>query len=386
VKIAYLLSSLSRINGGISESVRRLAQSLPVPAGAAASVLGLRDAYSDADLALWNPLRPQVFPVRGPRAIGYAPALASALADVNADVTHAAGLWMYPSVAHHRWVRRSRRPCVISPHGMLDAWALRNSAWKKRLAGALFERAHLEQAACLHALCAPEAEAIRAYGLTNPICVIPNGIDLPVLSEPPSPPAWAGRIPSGRNVLLFLGRLHPKKGLRSLLQAWARARTPAWHLVIAGWDQGGHERELQALAEAHQLREHVCFCGPLHGPDKAAAYAAAQAFILPSFSEGLPMTILEAWAYGLPVLMTTACNLPEGFQANAALKISTDPGMLAQEISRFLDWPVEERAAMGRRGHDLVARQFSWNRIAGEFLSLYRWIAGQGPQPVCVLP
>jgi len=386
VNIAYLLSSLSRINGGISESVRRLAQSLPAPPVAAVSVLGLRDAYSDADLALWNLLQPRVLPVRGPRAFGYAPALGHALADVNADVTHVAGLWMYPSVAHHRWTRRSNRPYVVAPHGMLDAWALRNSAWKKRLAGAFFERAHLANAACLHALCAPEAESIRAYGLTNPICLIPNGIDLPVLSEPLPPPAWAGRVPSGRNVLLFLGRLHPKKGLRPLLEAWAQVRNPAWHLVIAGWDQGGHERELQVLVETHQLRDRVSFSGPLHGPDKAAAYAAAQAFILPSFSEGLPMTVLEAWAYGLPVLMTPACNLPEGFRANAALKISTSPGTLTEEIGRFLEWTVEERSAMGRRGHDLVARHFSWDRIAGDFVSVYRWIAGQGPRPACVLP
>lgn len=384
MKIAFVLSSISRANGGISESVRRLAQSLPAAGPAAVSVLSLRDAFSDEDLPLWHPLRPQCLPIRGPRAFGFAPALQPALAAGTPDITHTAGLWMYPSAAHHRWARRSRKPYVISPHGMLDAWALGNSAWKKQLAARLFERAHLEDAACLHALCAAEAESIRAFGLRNPICVLPNGIDLPAASDRKGPPIWSGRFPAERRVLLFLGRLHPKKGLMNLLQAWTSASATSWQLVIAGWDQGGHQLELEAFVEAQGLRDSVCFVGPLHGSDKAAAYAAAHAFILPSFSEGLPMTVLEAWANGLPVLMTTACNLPEGFAAGAALEISTDPAKMAHSLLAFFGSSEQDCAAMGQRGRSLAENQFNWSRIAGDFLAVYRWVAGAGPRPACV--
>ena len=303
-----------------------------------------------------------------------------------ADVSHVAGLWMYPSAAHARWARRARHPYVISPHGMLDGWALRNSAGRKRVAARLFERGHLEGAGCLHALCASEVDAIRAFGLKNPVCVVPNGIDLPSPSLRLQGPAWAGRFPADRQVLLFLGRLHPKKGLQPLLRAWSLVRPANWQLVIAGWDQGGHLRELEDLAASSGLGGSVCFCGPLHGPDKAAAYAAAHAFVLPSFSEGLPMTILEAWAYGVPVLMTPACNLPEGFSARAAYEISTDPARMAGQLEHFFALPAEERIAMGHRGRALAARQFSWDRIAADLLSVYRWIMGAGPRPSCVLP
>ena len=192
-------------------------------------------------------------------------------------------------------------------------------------------------------------------------------------------------MPAGRRIMLFLGRIHPKKGLMNLLQAWARLPADAaWQLVVAGWDQGGHQQELETFAAAHGLRDRVTFVGPLHGPVKAAAYANANAFILPSFSEGLPMTVLEAWAHGLPVLMTPACNLPEGFAEGAAAEISTDPEMMARSLLRFMSAGDHERAAFGLHGRALAENRFNWTRIAGEMLSVYRWVAGAGPRPACV--
>lgn len=385
MKVAFVLSSISRANGGISESVRRLAQSLRATGSANIAVASLRDAHTDADLPLWLPLTPRCAAVRGPRALGFAPGLAAALQDADADVTHAAGLWMYPSLANRTWARRARRPYLISPHGMLDAWALRNSAWKKQLAGRLFERAHLEGAACLHALCDAEAASIRACGLKNPICILPNGVDLPAAPHPATPPAWAERLPAGRRVLLFLGRIHPKKGLLNLLQAWTRLPAPPdWQLVVAGWDQGGHQQELEQFAATHGLRDQITFVGPLHGAAKSAAYAHAHGFILPSFSEGLPMTVLEAWAHGLPVLMTAACNLPEGFAEGAAIEISTDPDIMARSLLQFFSAVEHERAALGLNGRSLAQNKFDWTRIAGEMLSVYRWVTGAEPRPACV--
>lgn len=381
MNILHLLSSVSRANGGISESVRRLAQAQAQQNAGQVKVLGLREAFTDQDLPLWKPLQPDCFHVRGPRALGYAPGLVDALARSPAEVVHQAGLWMFPSVAQRRAARRRKRPYVISPHGMLDAWAVQNSAWKKKLAAGLFERAHLEEAACLHALCAAEAESIRAYGLRNPICIVPNGIDIPPAAPTPRLPVWSGRVPADQKVMLFLGRIHPKKGLMPLVKAWAVMRELPWHLVVVGWDQGGHQAELEAMVRALRLSERISFCGPLHGAEKAAAYAAAEAFILPSFSEGLPMTVLEAWAHGKPVLMTAACNLPEGFSAGAALEIFTEPDRLAQALLHVAGWPEKDRAAMGARGRVLAEKTFNWDHIAGELLAVYRWVAGQGPQP-----
>src|SRR5260221_10201895 len=118
------------------------------------------------------------------------------------------GLWMYPTGVALAWHRRTGRPFVVNPHGMLDPWAVNNSCWKKRFVSFFRENSSLRHAACLRALCESEAGSIRAYGLRNPICVIPNGIDLPGGSVT-LPLPGEGRGGAGRNVLLYLGRIHP---------------------------------------------------------------------------------------------------------------------------------------------------------------------------------
>ena len=263
---------------------------------------------------------------------------------------------------------------------MLDPWALAHARWKKKLAGAVFQNAHLRQAACLHALCQSELDAIRAYGLTNPVCVLPNGIDLPPPGREPAP--WSAQIPPDEKVLLYLGRLHPKKGLPNLIRAWPTA-DPSWHLVIAGWDQAGHEAELQKLA-AELRADRVHFTGPQFGAAKLATYRRADGFILPSLSEGLPMVILEASAHGKPVLMTNECNLREGFASGAALRITPDAEGIADGLRALAALSEAARQEMGARGHSLVEHHFSWPRIAHDFRAVYEWILQRGPQPPCV--
>jgi poly(glycerol-phosphate) alpha-glucosyltransferase len=135
--------------------------------------------------------------VLGADAFGYAPRLARSLHAQRLSLLHAHGLWMYPSLASFRWSRGERRPYLVAPHGMLDPWAVGRAAWKKRLVAWWFENAHLAGAACLHALTEAEAHAIRACGLANPICVVPNGVDPPGDIEP-VPPAWADIAGSDR--------------------------------------------------------------------------------------------------------------------------------------------------------------------------------------------
>ena len=363
--------------GGVFDAVRRPAIAL-AELGHAVSVLALEDALSAADMAAWAPLKPQVFPRRGPRALGHAPALAGALQQGQFDIVHQHGLWQAFSAQVSAWRRRNGKAVVISPHGMLDPWALANSAWKKRLTGALYENANLAGASCLHALNPAEEQAIRAHGLANPVAVIANGADLPQ-GEPPAPPHW---WPEGK-VLLFLGRIHPKKGVAELVEAFAAAAVSGWSCVIAGWDDGGHLPALRAAVAARGLDQRILFPGPLYGADKAAAYAHAAAFILPSHSEGLPMSVLEAWANGLPVLMTAACNLPLGFARGAALEVSTDPAALAASLAAHL--PRLDLPALGQKGRALVTECYAWPQIARQHAEVYRWLAGQGAgPPACV--
>jgi glycosyltransferase involved in cell wall biosynthesis len=384
MKTVCVMDSVSRANGGIFEAERKLQQSLCAQTAIEVEVLGLRDPHTDADHAAWHPLPPVTLPVRGPSAFGYAPGFSEALTRIDADLAYSVGLWKFPSLAVLRWALRTRRPYLVAPHGMLDPWALRNSGVKKKVAAWLFQNAQLRRATCLRALCASEAESMRAYGLTNPICIIPNGIDLPdeTLSAAPRPALF----PVDKKVLLYLGRLHPKKGLVPLLAAWSesRAQGPDWLLAIAGWDQSGHEAELKQQAAALGIADSVRFLGPQFGAAKDTCYRACDAFVLPSFSEGLPMVVLEAWAHAKPVLMTPACNLPEGFLHHAALSAEPTAESLASGLRQLFALSTGDLQIMGGQGRALVQKRFAWPKLSGEMASVYRWMLGTGSRPACV--
>ncbi|MGA2185625.1 MAG: glycosyltransferase [Bryobacteraceae bacterium] len=363
------------------DSVRNLAMSIGNGLGYSPHVLGVRDQNTERDLMLWGDTRVATFDVRGPKAFGYAPALARALDSLDPDLLHVHGLWTYSSLASVRW-SRGKRPYLVSPHGMLDGWALNNSRWKKRVIAALYENEHLRVAACLHALNTAEADAIRAYGLRNPICVIPNGVELPTsLTE--------AREARQARILLYLGRLHPKKGLLNLVEAWSQVRKEAdesgWRLVIAGWDQKSHRSQIEVLSARLGVNSTVDFVGPQFGAAKTAAFSSAAAFVLPSLSEGSPMTVLEAWSWGLPILMTPQCNLPEGAATGAALMMAPDADSISAALHRLFSMSDAQRLNMGARGRRLVEERFQWRAIGRKMADVYDWVLDAGPKPEFVL-
>jgi poly(glycerol-phosphate) alpha-glucosyltransferase len=288
---------------------------------------------------------------------------------------------------------------------MLDPWAIQNSHWKKRLAHHLFEARHLTQASCLRALCHSEAIDFKNYGLKNPICVIPNGIDLPSDQE-----SGTGAGVSTRKTLLFLGRIHPKKGLANAIRAFAESRnfhadvrrSRGWRMVIAGWNQGGHQEELVELCQEIGLRycilgdkpemdawknmgEEIIFFGEVFGDRKKELLRSCDAFILPSLSEGLPMSVLEAWAYGMPVLITAECNLPEGYATQAAIRIESDASGIARGLDQLFSMSRSDLQAMGLRGRRLVQKRFAWKTVSSQMKEVYDWILGGGSSPECVI-
>lgn len=392
MRIGTLMASVSRHSGGLFESVRNLNIAMVGEGGVELEVYGLmdrRDKDVISDGKSWFPLAPHVFPVVGPWQFGYAPSIYSAIARADLDIVHTHVLWTYLSIVVNRWAKNSKKPYLVSPRGSLDSWALRNSRLKKEMARLFYEAKHLEGAACIHALSASEAESIRALGLRNPICVIPNGIGVSQ-REIDIVPSWAGRVPANRRRLLYLGRIHPKKGLSNLLHAWRRARMEVfsshdWHLVIAGWEYGSYPERLAALAYELKISDSVTFVGPQFGSDKSATYRDCDAFILPSFSEGLPMAVLEAWAFGLPVLMTPQCNIVEGFVQGGALRIEPDTGDIVRGLYELFNMTDEGRKSVGAVGKRIVEERFTWGVIKEEFISVYRWLIGAAERPRCVI-
>lgn len=403
-----LTGSVSRAAGGLFDSVRRLAQSLQAT-GMDVQVYGTRDNHTLSDQGQWLPVKAHAFPVVGPAQFGYSPGLRAMLKHQAPALLHTHGLWTYTSVVTRQYAAEKKTPYIISPHGMLDPWAVSNSNWKKGIARFLYEGAHLRGAHCFRALAKSEFTAIRSFGLRNPIALIPNGIDLPEAGAPAAGgPGTAGggqksRVAGlkaeGRKVLLYLGRIHPKKGLVNLLRAWAKkGKNQPWVLGIAGWDQGGHEAQLKLLATELGLvwqdvrsplteasaPPAVVFLGPQFDDAKADCYRNCDGFILPSFSEGLPMVVLEAWAYGKAVLMTPECNLPAGFERGAALRIEANAESIGSGLEDFFGAPEAGRQLLGENGLGLVREQFVWPVLAREMKRVYEWMLGGGPKPNCV--
>ena len=427
MKVITLLESVSRADGGIFEAECALQRELSLSQGVKIDVVGLEDRYSGEDAVRWLPLKPKALSPKGPGALGYSPDLLAAL-NPKADLLYAATLWKYPSWAALKWAERTGKPMMVAPHGSIDPWALANAAWKKRIAAALFKNRQLHKATCLRALCQSEADAFRAYGLRNPIAIIPNGVELPDFTESSDEGRGSRAIEAGSEsrvegrestprTLLFLGRIHPKKGLSSALRAFKKALDDRpstldspWQFVIAGWDQGGHEAELMKLCEELGLKSEkfrngceatagsakvesekvrkfdseVVFWGAAFGEEKDALLRSADAFILPSFSEGLPMSVLEAWAYRLPVVMTPECNLPEGFAAEAGIRIETDVPSIARGLDTLFSMSDADLCSMGTRGYELVKQRFTWRNVAAQMRSVYVWMLGGGSPPECV--
>jgi glycosyltransferase involved in cell wall biosynthesis len=365
MRVAQVLDTSSRLAGGMFESVKGLAQAM-IAAGDDVVVLSGTDAWSAIDRASWGPAAPQTAPTSGLADGILGTALTGALIAAEPDLVHLHGIWGVGARATAAWARRTRRPVIISPRGMLDPWALRRSAAKKRVSQWLWEGRLLRDARFLHALNASEAESIRVAGWARPIVTIPNGTALPELGN---------SIPGndGPRILLFVGRLHPKKGLEELIRSWALlppGLRDRWTLKIAGWDEVGLLANLVSLAQALGVEHGIEFMGPVYGEEKDAVFRSASAFILPSYSEGLPMAVLEAWSYELPVFMTAACNLPKGFAAGAAFEIGTAP----EAITPALVATLEDQGALsaaGRNGRALVEQGHGWPMIARDMRAAY---------------
>jgi glycosyltransferase involved in cell wall biosynthesis len=323
-----------------------------------------------------------VYPrARVPWRLGRSPAMRTALRDAcrGADAVHVHNLWMMPSIYPPVAMRGTPARLVVSPHGTLSPWALARSRLRKRFAWyVLGQRRLLAAAALFHATSQEEAEDIRRLGYRQPVALIPNGVAVPDCA-PPDP----GRT---RRTLLFLSRIHPKKGLDLLLRAWARleARFPDWDLEVVGPDNEGHLEQMQRLAGALGLAR-VAFRGPLYGEDKLRAYATADLYVLPSWSENFGYTVAEALVCRTPAVTTRPTPWAALEHEGCGWWIDTGLEPLAACLERALQAPRAELDRMGERGRAYVARDLSWMRVAERMDAAYRWLLQGGTRPDFVL-
>ena len=316
------------------------------------------------------------FPVKLGRSAEMRDWLAGAR-DEGFELIHSHGLWMMPNIYPAAVAARAKIPHVVAPRGTLDPAALVYSRHLKLAAWYLGQRRVLQQAAALHATSEEEAGQFRALGFRQPIILLPNGNDMPSANRPPR---------QARRTLLYLGRLHAKKGLDMLLGAWAEleATYPDWDLRIVGRGTAEFEASLVRDIEALKLRR-VRIDGPLYGEEKLRALKAADLFVLPTRGENFGMVVAEAFAAGTPVLTTRGAPWSGIKTHRCGWWTDPVPEAIGAGLSDALSLPSDTLEEMGLRGRAWMTRSYSWDNIGMRMAAAYLWLCHGGSQPQDVL-
>jgi len=345
----------------------------------------------------------------------------------NADIVHNHGLWMWPNAYAREAAAAAGKPLVISPRGMMESWSLNRSKLRKAVAWRLFEKKNLQSAIMFHATAASEAESIREVTkrlndqetkrAEGPIVVAPNGVDLPDLENRPGRELLEGKFPQlrARNWVVFMSRLHPKKGIDVLLRAWARQkevtcekwRVKSGHtaapphrnteptlrdsvssahgergqtphrgavLVLAGSDLIGYGKDIERMVRDLRLEDSVVIVGEVRGDSKDCLLANADVFVLPSYSENFGIVVAEAMAWGRPVIASTGAPWKEVADVGAGWWVKPEEGALAGALEEALGKRREELEAMGAKGRALVAERYTWAAPAAKLVRAYEEI------------
>jgi glycosyltransferase involved in cell wall biosynthesis len=302
----------------------------------------------------------------------------------NFDVVHIHTLYRFTSTVAAHYCRREGVPYILRPHGTLDPFLFHRHRLRKRIYEALFETRNIKNAAAVHFTANEEMRLAQSLGLQFRGVVVPLGVDLELptnrdqLREQFSRDWPATR---GKKVILFLGRLNFKKGLDLLAKAFgavARTRSDV-HLFLAGPDDEGYGRKVcQWLGDEGAL-DRATFAGMLSGEHKAAAIAAAELFVLPSYSENFGFAVVEALAAGVPTIISNKVNIwREVSDARAGLVVNCDADELARAISTLLD-DTDLRCSLSDAGKQLVADKFTWPNVAARMVAVYRDVIAKSP-------
>ena len=319
------------------------------------------------------------------RLIGSRPldvALREALPTV--DVLHVHGLWNRVVWSATREARRAGVPYVLSPRGMLEAAALAHHGWRKRAAHAILERRTIHGAAVVHATSEREAESVRHWRPDARVVLIPNGIDVDLSRTSAHTPAPTFSradlgLPVEAPLVLFLGRLHPIKRVDLLVDAFTHLKTrhPGAALVIAGPDE--FELRASLTTRAGAAAGSIVWMGPVDAEQRDSLLRHASALVSCSDSESFGMSVLEAMAAAVPVVVTKTCGWPDVQTHRAGFIVDQRADAIAGALAAILEDP-QAAVAMGTRACDLTRSTYRWEAIATTFMREYDSLATGRPR------
>jgi glycosyltransferase involved in cell wall biosynthesis len=377
VHVIEVVSSVSAEASGLTQAVLKISESVLehkrqhlTIAALDLGDMGLRPSYLN------------VFPVGFcPKKLGCSPKMLSWLDEQakhnKVQLIHSHSLWVQPVIYPARVKNKYNIPLLVSPHGTLSPWAFTHGSIVKKIYWPFLQKPALDVATCFHATALSEYNDIRSKGFRQPVALIPLGIDIPSLQK---------QLYINKRTLLFLGRIHPKKGLNILLPAWAalQERYPEWCLRIVGPDDGGYLQKMLELSKKLSLKR-IEFSGTLFGEKKIHAYQQADLFVLPTYSENFGISVAEALASGTPALVTKGAPW-EGLETHNAgmwIEIGLDP--LVAALERMMSLSRDELDVMGMNGRSWMDSEYSWSSIGAKMAETYEWIINEGEKPGWVI-
>lgn len=355
MKIVMTVESLSPAAGGTAEVVRELSNALPK----ASNAISLQ-VFSHSRKSETMDLNSKSISIECVSIWGHG--LARQMEKVgikDCNILHDHGQWLPINHASRVVASKYSIARVVSPHGMLSPWARTQKRLKKLLAWRLYSRRDLECANVVHATSQLECDELRSFGIRAPIAIIPNGVNPPVHFSDFTKPE--------RPYILFMSRIHKKKGIAELLNVWERLGDKGYELVLAGPDE-------QGIMASSKLPRNVRYVGMVRGEEKSKLLYEASLFVLPSYSENFGVVVAEAMMAGVPVLTTK--NTPWELIKNEKCGwwIDMNEMELERTLVEAMQIQPDQLRAMGQRSKEIAFQEFQWDSVVDKFLCLYHWV------------
>ena len=302
--------------------------------------------------------------------------IAKYLADERFELIQIQSVWEMP---YHKVILEARKqniPYIVTPRGMLEPWSLSQKKWKKKLAWWLYQRNDVQKSACVFTTAKMEAEHVSNLGITTCKAVIPNGIETDAYPCKTS-------VEGVKKQVLFLSRVHVKKGIELLFEAWKRLHSDYvdWQLLVIGNGEAEYIHSLENRVESLGLKDCIKILPPVFGEAKIKVYQESALFCLPSFSENFGMVIAEAMSCGTPVITTTNCPWEILNETDTGWCVDLSVDNLERALREAMEMDANALYDMGQRASKLIYDNFDYRSVTRKTLRLYEWLLNSGEKP-----
>ncbi|MDF5727464.1 MAG: glycosyltransferase [Rhizonema sp. PD38] len=300
------------------------------------------------------------------------------------DLIHVHAIFSYPSTVAMAIARQKQVPYVVRPLGQLCNWSLQQSVRKKQIYLKVIEQANLNHSRAIHFTSQQEQQEVSQLSLNTPSFILPHGLCIPpTIKNAHQRLRQYLNLPADEPIILFLSRLHPKKGLDYLIPALGKLTNYQFTFAIAGSGSKEYESEIESLLIDHSIRENTHLLGFVKGELKDLLMQGANLFTLTSHSENFGLAVLEALAVGLPVLVTPGVALADLVeQQHLGYVAKLDVSAIASSLQQALEHP-QEAHRMGDRARQLISQRYTWDKVASNLSNIYSQIINT--KPVCYI-